>query len=212
MADLYNGRSFGVKRVKHVTEKAPGKRQCNCRQVARTQQIAPGMFTQTISTECEKCDNVRFVPEDVSLDVDVEAGMAQGSTIRFFEEGDAMLDGDPGDLIFRVREVADPSRPEWSRMPNTQADLHVKHTITLAEALLGFDHTLTHLDGRAVRLRKPGVVQYSDVDRIPGEGMPMSENNPKAKGDLHVEYIVRLPNELSGLSQSDKDFIHKRFA
>ena len=117
-----------------------------------------------------------------------------------------------GAMLYLPRGRGTSQETRSHRQKHTQADLHVKHTITLAEALLGFDHTLTHLDGRAVRLRKPGVVQYSDVDRIPGEGMPMSENNPKAKGDLHVEYIVRLPNELSGLSQSDKDFIHKRFA
>jgi DnaJ family protein B protein 11 len=51
--------------------------------------------------------------------------------IVFFEEGEPLVDGEPGDLKFVVRAVASPG---WERRGN---DLVINHTITLVEALTG---------------------------------------------------------------------------
>ena len=207
--DLYVGKKITIKRVKSILEKAPGKRQCNCRRVMRTQQMGPGMFTQTMSTECDRCDNLKFVPEDVSLDIEVDPGMSDGHIIRFFEEGDAMIDGEPGDLLFRIKEVESPTGPvsSWSRMPGNKLDLKLLVEIDLKEALLGFTKVIHHLDGRAVQLNEAGVTQSGHVAVIKGEGMP-KHDDITIKGDLYVEYLVKLPETLS---QSQKKQIEKTF-
>lgn len=51
---------------------------------------------------CEDCLNVKLVCECVDLKVEVDAGVFVGYEILFFEEGDAMIDGDFGDLFFVV--------------------------------------------------------------------------------------------------------------
>ena len=197
LQDLYVGRSFKIQRKKTMTEKAPGKRQCNCRRVFKTQQMGPGVFTQTLATECDTCDNLRFVHEQVELDVELDPGMSEGHVIRFFEEGDVVVDGDPGDLLFKVKEVDDPGHGLWSRFTEESAlDLKLKHWITLKEALLGFTHEVEHLDGKTITLKHGGVVQYSDLHKIAGLGMPSMSNN-KIKGDLYVEYLVKLPDKLT---------------
>lgn len=63
------------------------------------------------------------------------------------------------------------------------------------QALLGFERNLTHLDGHTVTLRREGVTQPGFVQTIPGEGMPVFQDN--AFGDLFVEYIVVLPTEIN---------------
>jgi len=203
LEDLYVGRQATIKRTKTVTEKAPGKRQCNCKRVFKTQQMGPGMFQQILTTECDTCDNIRFVPEDISLEIEVEPGMAEGEIIRFFEEGDAIIDGDPGDLLFVVKEVDSPALSEWSRMEGTSLDLKLKHWITLKEALLGFSHQVNHLDGNPFTLSQDGVVQYGQVTKLSGQGMP-SKNNHRKKGDLYVEFMVKLPEKLT--SEQKKHF------
>ena len=56
-----------------------------------------------------------------------------------------------------------------------KVDLYAKFEITLEEALLGFDKTLTHLDGHDVRIKKTGVTAPGLREKFRGEGMPEHE-------------------------------------
>ena len=64
------------------------------------------------------------------------------------------------------------------------------------QALLGFTHNFTHLDGHVVSLVRKGVTQPGFVQTIKGEGMPLFER-PTSHGDLFIEYNVVLPTKLS---------------
>lgn len=76
-------------------------------------------------------------------------------------------------------------------------DLKTRVHITLKQALLGFEKTLTHLDGHEVKIErlnkttKPGL-----MERFKGEGMPVFEQYSEV-GDLLVTYIVELPEKLT---------------
>lgn len=87
---------------------APGKRRCNCRQRVVTRQIGPGMYQQYTEDECDECDAVKLVREASEVEVTVEPGARPGQEIRFFEEGEPEVDGDPGDLVFVVRQAPHP--------------------------------------------------------------------------------------------------------
>ena len=67
-------------------------------------------------------------------------------------------------------------------------------SIPLKDALLGFDTTLTHLDGHAVRVRKDGVTQPGEVVTIPGEGMPQFES-PSIRGQLFIKFSILFPSK-----------------
>lgn len=45
----------------------------------------------------------RFVNEEKSLEVEVEPGMEDGSEYPFYGEGEPDIDGEPGDLIFKIK-------------------------------------------------------------------------------------------------------------
>lgn len=52
------------------------------------------------------------------------------------------------------------------------------------------------MDGHAVQLVGEGVTQPLHVALVAGEGMPHFEN-PHKRGDLHVQYWVQFPEQLS---------------
>lgn len=84
-------------------------------------------------------------------------------------------------------------------------DLYTVQRITLIEALVGFERTLTHLDGSTVSLKRDRVTQYGFVQTISGAGMPHFDN-PTEYGDLFVEYHVVFPESI------DNDVVERRFS
>ncbi|CAI5991360.1 unnamed protein product [Closterium sp. NIES-65] len=146
LEDLYNGRSFQVWRDKNVVRSAPGKRKCNCKARMVTRQIAPGMFQQFTQQECQECPNVKYEREGMPIDVDIEKGMKDGQEITFYEEGEPVMDGDPGDLKLVIK-----TRPH-KQFERRGDDLHMNLTISLVDALVGFKHSITHLDNHLVEI------------------------------------------------------------
>jgi len=189
LRDLYLGNHFEVVRDKNVIKPAPGKRQCNCRNKMITRQLGPGMFQQYTTQECEQCQNVQLSREVETLSVAVEPGMRDGQEIVFFEQGEPMIDGDPGDLKFIVKTAWD------ARFERRGADLHYNATISLVDALVGFTTQVEHVDGHTVKLQSEGVTRPGQVRVIKGEGMPVYES--RHKGDLYVTYSVAFPRQLA---------------
>ncbi len=135
-------------------------------------------------------------------------------------QGEPLVDGEPGDLKFRVVTVAaaaaaaaagapagasSPSAPAFERRGD---DLHVAARVTLTDALVGFAHSLTHLDGRAVPLTATGVTKPGDVARLKGQGMPLPGQHARF-GDLFVTYSVEMPR---ALDDAQKASVRKLFA
>lgn len=191
---FYRVSTVQVVRDKNVIKPAPGTRECNCRNKIITRQLGPGMFQQMQHRECEQCEAIKLERESVALSVHVEPGMRDGQEIRFFEEGEIMVDGEPGDLRVRGSELAPcvfvyslgtcittrsqfiiQSQPD-KRFERHGDDLHLNHTISLLDALVGFSHEIHHLDGHAVTLAREGVTKPLQVVTLPGEGMPKPED------------------------------------
>ncbi|GJP52098.1 hypothetical protein CLOM_g11200 [Closterium sp. NIES-68] len=200
LEDLYNGRSFQVWRDKNVVRAAPGKRKCNCKARMVTRQIAPGMFQQFTQEECQECPNVKYVREGMPIDVDIEKGMKDGQEITFYEEGEPVMDGDPGDLKLVIK-----TRPH-KQFERRGDDLHMNLTISLVDALVGFKHSITHLDNHLVEIGTSGVTRPGEVRRIAGEGMPIYDT--ANKGDLYVQFTVDFPKSLT---EDQKEVVRKTF-
>jgi DnaJ homolog subfamily A member 2 len=97
----------------------------------------------------------------------------------------------PGDVIFVLKTQRHTS------FERSGSDLLATVSITLSEALLGFDRILIHhLDGRGVRVASPrGKVITSGMTIIlRNEGMP-TYKNPDARGNLYVVMQLEMPSE-----------------
>jgi DnaJ-class molecular chaperone len=79
--------------------------------------------------------------EEIQLTLDVQRGMRTGDFIRFEEVADELPGHLAGDLVFVIVET---EHPTFRREGN---DLYMTHAISLVDALVGFETTITHLDG-----------------------------------------------------------------
>ena len=144
---------------------------------------------------CAQCRGFHTVLADDKQVIFVDAGTKDGEEISYDDMGDAYpdMDAEDGKLIFRVREQP---HPRFKREGN---DLHTTLTITLKEALLGFNTHIKHLDGHNVTIDRTSITTpHGYVEKISGEGMPVKDAMASATfGDLYVEFRVAFPENLS---------------
>ncbi|KAF3521315.1 hypothetical protein F2Q69_00049744 [Brassica cretica] len=189
LEDLCMGGSMKVWREKNVIKPAPGKRKCNCRDEVYHRQIGPGMFQQMTEQVCDKCPNVKFEREGYFVTVDIEKGMKDGEEVSFYEDGEPILDGEPGDLKFRIKTAP------HARFRRDGNDLHMTVNITLVEALVGFEKSFKHLDEHEVDISSKGITKPKEVKKFKGEGMPLHFSTKK--GNLFVTFEVLFPSSLT---------------
>jgi len=189
LKDLFVGKEISTVRDKPVPKPAAGTRQCKCKQKLVTRQLGPGMFQQFTQNVCEECQAVKLEREKDTITVHVEPGMTDGQEITFFEEGEPIVDGEPGDLKFKIRTLP---HPVFRRLG---ADLHMDKTISLVDALTGFTQEFEHLDGHKVTLASDKVTKPGYVQRVEDEGMPIFDSNKR--GALYVTYSIAFPDSLT---------------
>ncbi|CAG7852486.1 SubName: Full=Related to SCJ1 protein {ECO:0000313/EMBL:CCA74956.1} [Serendipita indica DSM 11827] len=155
------------------------------------QQIFPGIVSgkgKVIARPCKHCNGEKVIDHTGHYTLEVEKGMPEGHEVVFEGEGDQSAEWEAGDVVLRIRtqKVAG----GWRRK---ESSLYWKETISVAEALLGFERNITHLDGHQVTISRPGPTGYTMV--VKDEGMPIYEGH--GHGDLYVEFNVVLPTVLS---------------
>nr|UNO36806.1 heat-shock protein 40 [Glycyrrhiza inflata] len=141
---------------------------------------------------CPQCKGEKVVQEKKVLEVIVEKGMQNGQKITFPGEADEAPDTITGDIVFVLQQK---EHPKFRRKGE---DLFVEHTLSLTEALCGFQFVLTHLDGRQLLIKSnPGeVVKPDSYKAINDEGMPMYQR-PFMKGKLYIHFTVEFPDSLN---------------
>jgi DnaJ family protein A protein 2 len=172
------------------------------------QQLMPGMVQQ-VQVPCQKCSRRGTIvrPEDLCrgcqgnkivkerkvLEVHVEKGMKKGDHIRFAGEGDQVpgvkLAGDilillsqkPHDLFRRVGNM-----------------LLVNHSITLQQALCGFELPIEHLDKRMLLIKIPAgqVIDPNYAWTLYREGMPNKGSGGSDRGNMVIHFDVAFPEKL----------------
>jgi len=128
--------------------------------------------------------------ETRALSVPVYRGLRAGSKIKFAGEGGFAPSGLPLDLHFVVFE-----RPH-ALFTRRNCDLHAVLEISLAESLLGWQRTITSIDGKAVRVSHDGPTPPGWQEPFAGLGMCNSKR-VQERGDLIVGVRVRYPGALS---------------
>ncbi|XP_021278205.1 dnaJ protein homolog ANJ1 [Herrania umbratica] len=141
---------------------------------------------------CPQCNGEKVVQKKKVLEVIVEKGMQHGQKITFPGEADEAPDTITGDIVFVLQQK---EHPKFKRK---EEDLFVEHTLSLTEALCGFQFVLTHLDGRQLLIKSnPGeIVKPNSFKAINDEGMPLYQR-PFMKGKLFIHFTVDFPDSLS---------------
>jgi DnaJ family protein B protein 11 len=196
LEELYNGNFVQVTRNKPVIKPAHGIRQCNCRQEMITKQLGPGRFQMMQQNVCDECPNVKMVTEESMLEIEIEPGMKDGQETKFTAEGEPHIDGEPGDLVFKIKTS---SHSVFERRGD---DLYTNLTITLQDALVGFQTEITQLDGRKIVIERNTVTWPGAKIRKKGEGMPNYENN-NLHGYLIITIDVLFPK--NDFTEQDKE-------
>lgn len=215
LEDLYNGTSKKLSLSRNVIcSKCKGKgsktgasgRCAGCQgsgMKVSIRQLGPNMIQQmqhvcadcrgsgeTISEKdkCGQCKGQKVVQDKKLLEVHVEKGMQHGQKITFQGEADEAPDTQTGDIVF-VLQLKE--HPKFKRKGD---DLFVEHTLTLTEALCGFQFPLTHLDSRQLLIKSsPGeIIKPAQFKAINDEGMPHYQR-PFMKGRLYLQFTVDFP-------------------
>ena len=142
-----------------------------------------------VETPCPRCEGDGRTLEDLSIDLEIPAGIHDGQRIRVRGEGHAgTLGGPPGDVYVTVQVHAqDGIRREAD-------DLVVRATVTMIEAALGTTTSVPTPSGLLEIELAPGT-QPGAIHVVRGRGMPSLETG--RRGDLLVEVDVRVPTQLS---------------
>ncbi len=149
---------------------------------------------QVIPDPCDTCHGAGRVEKTKNLEVQIPAGVDDGTRIRVAGEGEAGQRGaGPGDLyIF----VALKPHPIFKR-DGTTLFAHVPVSITTAA--LGGEIEVPGLDKAPATIKVPAGTQSGKQLRVRGRGMPALSSNGRSHGfgDLVVQIDVETPVKLS---------------
>lgn len=156
---------------------------------------------QTIEKPCKGCQGTGRVRREKSLDVQIPAGVEDGTRIRVAAAGEAgMRGGEPGDLYVFVS-----IRPHRFFQRNG-ADIHCRIPIVMTTAALGGEIEVPTIDGTRTKLKIPAGTQGGHQFRLKGKGMNVFRRSG-SRGDMYVEALVETPMNLTKRQQELlKDF------
>jgi molecular chaperone DnaJ len=145
---------------------------------------------QTIADPCHACDGEGRALKTRKLNVNIPAGVDEGTRIRVAGEGEAGMRGAPsGDLYLFVHLKR---HPIFVREGTT---LIAEAPITFTTAALGGCITIPGIDGGKIELKIPAGIQSGETIRHRGGGMSIL--NGRGRGDLMARILVETPTKLS---------------
>ena len=145
---------------------------------------------ETIGDPCGSCHGEGRALKTRKLNVNIPAGVDEGTRIRVAAEGEAGVRGaPPGDLYLFVHLKR---HPIFERDGST---LIAEAPISFTSAALGGCITIPGIDGEKIELKIPAGIQSGETLRHRGAGM--SVLNGRGRGDLMVRILVETPTRLS---------------
>lgn len=143
-----------------------------------------------VENPCADCNGAGRTQEEKNLDVDIPAGVEDGTRIRVAGEGEAGMQGGPaGDLYIFVN--VDPH----SLFARQGPDLFCRVPIPMTLAALGGEVDVPLIDGGKASVKIPEGTQSGSQFRMRGKGM--TEIRSSHCGDMYVEAIVEVPQNLT---------------
>lgn len=130
--------------------------------------------------------------EKETLTIKLPPGAVEGGRVRLKGKGGAGSNGgSAGDLLVTVH-IDD--HPLYTR---DKADVLMEVPISFAEAALGAQVVVPAPDGSKVRIKIPAGCQSGTVLTVKGKGAPRVGKDAHGCGDLKVNVVVKVPQELN---------------
>ncbi|CEJ60558.1 Putative DnaJ domain protein Psi [Penicillium brasilianum] len=146
--------------------------------------------TKTVVAKSKSFDaNGKRTVKDVPLEAVIKPGMRAGTKIKYRNIGDGE-EGGRQDMHLIVKYLDHPDfKVERDNLVTTVE-------LSLKEALTGWERIVRTIDGKSIRVSKPGPTQPGHEEHFPGLGMP-NYRKPSERGDLVVRVKVTFPKTLS---------------
>ena len=218
MTITFEEAAFGVKKDitvnKHVecsnchgSGAAPGtsKQQCpkcgGSGQIHTTQRTPFGQFSnvspcdrcggtgEIIETPCPECGGSGHIRKNVTIQVNIPAGVDNDSIIPLRGQGEPGVNGGPaGDLYIVIRV-----KPH-KVFKRKGSDLQLEIPISFDQAALGAEIVVPTLEEK-IKYKVPAGTQPGTRFRIKGKGVPNVRN--RRKSDLYIKVNLEVPTKLN---------------
>lgn len=139
---------------------------------------------------CTDCGGTGKVRKNVTISVDIPAGVDNESVVSIKGQGEPGTNGGPNGDLYIIISV----KPH-KLFERRGQDLWLEIPITFDQAALGDDLTVPTLEEK-VSYKMPAGTQPNTVFRLKGKGVKSIRSN--RKGDLYVKVILEVPNKLNG--------------
>jgi molecular chaperone DnaJ len=183
-----------------------GRKTCStCGGVGQVKQVSQSLFGQMINVvscprcsgtgasfdeACRSCDGSGLERQEVTISVNIPAGVAEGNYLTLRGEGNkGPRKGPAGDIIVLIEEA------EHDLYHRDGQNLYAEARVPFTTAALGGTIRIPTLEGD-VDLKVPSGTQSEKVFALRGKGMPGLHG--RGKGDLFVRIHVRVPEKVSG--------------
>lgn len=144
---------------------------------------------QIIDTPCPDCHGTGQVMKNIKIEVNIPAGVDEGSVIPIRGQGEPGKNGGPNGDLFVVLAVS--PHKLFEREGN---DLYLDIPISFTQAALGDEITVPTLEGK-VSYKVPAGTQPGTVFRLRGKGV--ADVHGGRKGDLYVKVTLEVPTKLN---------------
>ena len=143
-----------------------------------------------IENPCKTCRGQGRVRRERALNVNIPAGVEDGTRIRLAGEGEAGPRGTPPGDLYIFLTVS-----PHSFFQRDGADLHCRVPIAMTAAALGGTIEVPAIDGSRAKVTVPAGTQTGQQFRLKGKGMTVLREN--RRGDMFIEVMVETPMNLT---------------
>jgi len=143
-----------------------------------------------VAEPCKTCRGQGQLPVERTLQIQIPAGVDNGSQLRIGGEGEPGALGGPSGDLYVVLRVADHA---FFKRDGTH--LVCEMPVGVAQAALGATIEVPTLDGARAKLNVPEGTQSGTVLKLRGQGIPALGG--RGRGDLHILVRVVVPKHLN---------------
>ncbi|CAK0753526.1 chaperone protein DnaJ [Azospirillaceae bacterium] len=149
---------------------------------------------RVIKDPCRSCGGSGRTRRDKSLQVNIPAGVEDGTRIRLAGEGEAGLRGaPPGDLYIFLSIGA------HRFFQRDGANIHCRVPIPMTTAALGGNVEVPTIDGSRARINVPAGTQTGHQFRLKAKGMSVLRS--PTRGDMFIQAVIETPMNLTKRQQ-----------
>lgn len=143
-----------------------------------------------IDKKCSQCNGDGTVRKSRTLEVEIPAGVEDGTRLRLAGQGEAGQNGAPaGDFYLDVHVRLD------KRFERDGVDLITKIDVPFTTLALGGEIEVETIDNKKLSVKVPAGTQVGEKLRVRGHGMP--GRRAGSFGDLYIYITMTVPTKLT---------------